>query len=83
MIVLFQHVAMLLLTAAHFARRGFERWIFRFAIIATVLFHAIWCLCVPHVEKAMSPQLLDLHLVPMLLLFLFQLESLRADPLRV
>ena len=31
----------------------------------------------------MSPQLLDLHHVPMVLLLLLQLESLRADPLRV
>ena len=71
MIVLFQHIAMLLLTAAHLILCGLERGITIVTVKAITLFHAIWCLCVPHVKEAMSPQLLDLHHVPMVLLLLF------------
>ena len=83
MIVLFKHVAVLLSTAARFALRGLERGVSIVNSISIILFHTIWCLCIPHVKEAMSPQLLDLHHVPMVLLLLLQLEGLRADPLRV
>ena len=83
MIVLLKHVAVLLSTAARFALRGLERGVAIVNSISIILFHTIWCLCIPHVKEAMSPQLLDLHHVPMVLLLLLQLEGLRADPLRV